>query len=167
MDANKAEAQSWRERHSGLRLHPACVWHPEQYKPESVYKRNSGQTKTGTRSQTQSVLSNIIIVSNQMFVVLLNYWCPREQVSVWHFWRRNRASLVPQHKESACNAGAAVDADPVHVAPRLPCPWAFPGKSTRGACHFLLQEISATRGGNTGLLHCRHILSELSHQENH
>ena len=88
-------------------------------------------------------------------------------MSVWHFWRRNRASLVPQHKESACNAGAAVDTDPVHVAPRLPCSWAFPGKSTRGACHFLLQEISPTRGGNTGLLHCRHILSQLSHQENH
>ena len=29
---------------------------------------------------------------------------------------------------------------------RLLCPWNFPGKNTRGGCHFLLQEIFLTQG---------------------
>ena len=43
------------------------------------------------------------------------------------------------------------------------CPWAFLGKNTRMVCHFLLQEIFLTQGSNPGLLHCRQILSYLSH----
>ena len=41
----------------------------------------------------------------------------------------------------------------------------FPGKNTRLACHFLFQGIVPTQGLNPGLLHCRQILYNLSHQE--
>ena len=43
-------------------------------------------------------------------------------------------------------------------------PWDFPGKSTRGGCHFLLQGIFLIQGLNPDLLHCRQILYHLSHQ---
>jgi len=39
-----------------------------------------------------------------------------------------------------------------------------PGKNTKVGCHALLQGIFPTRGSNSGLLHCRLILSCLSHQ---
>ena len=38
------------------------------------------------------------------------------------------------------------------------------GKSTGVGCHFLLQGISPTQGTNLGLLYCRWILNQLSHQ---
>ena len=46
----------------------------------------------------------------------------------------------------------------------LLCPWDFPGKNTGVGCHFLLQGIFPTEGSNLGLLHCRRILYQLSHQ---
>ena len=39
-----------------------------------------------------------------------------------------------------------------------------PGKNTGVGCHALLQGIFPTQGSNPGLLHCRWILSQLSHQ---
>ena len=39
-----------------------------------------------------------------------------------------------------------------------------PGKDTVVGCHALLQEIFPTQGLNTGLLHCRQILYQLSYQ---
>ena len=39
-----------------------------------------------------------------------------------------------------------------------------PGKETGVGCHFLLQGIFLTQGSNLGLLHCRQILSRLSHK---
>ena len=42
--------------------------------------------------------------------------------------------------------------------------WDFQ-KNTGVGCHFLLQEIFLTQGLNLGLLHCRQILYQLSHQE--
>ena len=39
-----------------------------------------------------------------------------------------------------------------------------PGKNTGVSCHALLQGIFPTQGSNPGLLHCRQILSPLSHQ---
>ena len=39
-----------------------------------------------------------------------------------------------------------------------------PGKNTGMGCHALLQEIFPTQGLNPGLLHCRWILYQLSHQ---
>ena len=53
----------------------------------------------------------------------------------------------------------------VHGCPAsLLCPWDFPGKNTRVGCHFLLQGIFLTQGSNLGLLLCRQILYNLSHQ---
>ena len=39
-----------------------------------------------------------------------------------------------------------------------------PGKNTGVGCHALLQGIFPTQGWNSGLLHCRQILYQLSHQ---
>ena len=47
---------------------------------------------------------------------------------------------------------------------RLLCPWDYPGKHTGVGFHFLLQEIFPTQGLNPGLLHCKQMLSHLSHQ---
>ena len=47
---------------------------------------------------------------------------------------------------------------------RLLRPWNFPGKSTGGGCHFLLQGIFPTQESNPGLPHCRQTLNCLSHQ---
>ena len=48
---------------------------------------------------------------------------------------------------------------------RFLCPWDFPGKNTRVGWHSLLQGIFSTQGLNLGLLHCRQVLHQLSHQE--
>ena len=47
---------------------------------------------------------------------------------------------------------------------RLLCPWNSPGKNTGVGSHFLLQGLFLTQGLNLGLLHCRQILYQLSHQ---
>ena len=48
-------------------------------------------------------------------------------------------------------------------APRLLCPWDFPGKNTGAGSHSILQGIFPTQGSNWGLLNCRQILYHLSH----
>ena len=55
------------------------------------------------------------------------------------------------------------------VARRLLCPWNFQDKNNGVGCHFLPQGLFLTRGSNTlllCLLHCRQILSPLSHPRN-
>ena len=47
---------------------------------------------------------------------------------------------------------------PWTAAPRLLCPWDFPGKNTGVGCHFLLQRIFLTQGLNPSLLLDRQIL---------
>ena len=47
---------------------------------------------------------------------------------------------------------------------RLLRPWNSPGRNTGVGCHFLLQGIFVFQGLNLGLLHCRQILYQLSHQ---
>ena len=47
---------------------------------------------------------------------------------------------------------------------RLLCPWDFPGKDTAVGCHFLLPGIFPTQGSNSGLLHFRQILYQLSYK---
>ena len=44
-------------------------------------------------------------------------------------------------------------ATPWTVAPRLLCPWDFPGKNTGVGCHFLLPGIFLTQGSNLCLLY--------------
>ena len=56
------------------------------------------------------------------------------------------------------------------VAPRLPCPWDFPGKNTAVGCHVLLQGIFPTQGLNPNflcLLHQQVDSLPLSHLEFH
>ena len=43
-------------------------------------------------------------------------------------------------------------------------PWSSPGQNTGVGSHSLLQEIFPTQESNPGLLHCRWILYQLSHQ---
>ena len=43
-------------------------------------------------------------------------------------------------------------------------PWNSPGKNTGVGCHSFLQGIFSTQGSNLGVLHCRQLLSHLSHQ---
>ena len=43
-------------------------------------------------------------------------------------------------------------------------PWNSPGKNTGVGCHFILQGIFLTQGLNLGLLNCRQILYQMSHQ---
>ena len=47
---------------------------------------------------------------------------------------------------------------------RLLCSWDSPAKNTGVGCHALLQGIFPTQGLNPGLLHCRQILYQPSHQ---
>ena len=47
---------------------------------------------------------------------------------------------------------------------RLLCPWDSPGRNTGVGCHFLLQGIFLTQELNSGLLHCRQVLSQLSYK---
>ena len=53
----------------------------------------------------------------------------------------------------ACSVMSNYSATPWTVAPRLLCPWNFPGKNTGMACHFPLQGIFLTQGQNQCLLH--------------
>ena len=46
------------------------------------------------------------------------------------------------------------------------CPWNSPGQNTGVGNLSLLQRIFPTQGSNRGLLHCRRILYQLSHQGN-
>ena len=48
---------------------------------------------------------------------------------------------------------------------RLYSPWNSPGQNTGVGSRSLLHEIFPTQGSNPGLLHCRRILYQLSHQE--
>ena len=65
-----------------------------------------------------------------------------------------RSVLVAQSCLTLCNP------------PRLLCPWDSPGKNIGMGCRSLLHGIFLIQESNPGLLHCRGILSHLSHQEN-
>ena len=54
--------------------------------------------------------------------------------------------------------------DPMAVALQAPLSVEFFRQEYGVGCHFLLQGIFLIQGSNPGLLHCRHILSHLSHQ---
>ena len=68
-----------------------------------------------------------------------------------------RAYLVTQLSLTLC--------DPMDSSPPVSSVHGdAPGKNTGVGCHFLLQGIFSTQGSNPGLLHCRRILYQLSHQ---
>ena len=54
--------------------------------------------------------------------------------------------------------------NPMDCSPPGSSLWDSPGKNTGVGCHALLQEIFPIQGSNPGLLHCRWILYQLSHQ---
>jgi len=47
---------------------------------------------------------------------------------------------------------------------RILCPWSSPGQNSGVGNCSLLQGLFPTQGSNPGLLHCRRILYNLSHQ---
>ena len=56
--------------------------------------------------------------------------------------------------------------DPVDCSPPGSCQWDSLGTNTGVGYRFLLEGIFPTQGSNPGLLHCRRILYQLSHQRN-
>ena len=71
--------------------------------------------------------------------------------------RRLVCVLVAQSCPTLC--------DPmVGTACQAICLWDFPGKNTGVGCCSLLHGIFPTQGLNLGLLHCRQILYQLSHE---
>ena len=67
--------------------------------------------------------------------------------------------------ESVSHSVVSNSLQPHGVGPaRLLCPWDFPSKNTGVGCHFLLQGIFPTQQSYPGLLHCRHILYQLSYK---
>ena len=55
--------------------------------------------------------------------------------------------------------------DPMDYSPSgSSCPWGFSRQEYWSGCHALLQGIFPTQGWNPGLLHCRWILHQQSHQ---
>ena len=71
----------------------------------------------------------------------------------WWWWWFSHTKLCPSL------------AIPWTVAWQDPLPWDFPGKNTRGGCHFLLQGIFLTQRLNLGLLHCSQILYRWASRE--
>ena len=78
-------------------------------------------------------------------------------------WRKLTMTTKVKVKSVSCSA-VSNSLQPYGLAVRLLCPWSPPGKSTGMGCHALLQGISPIQGLNPGLLHCRQILYNLSHQ---
>ena len=70
--------------------------------------------------------------------------------------------LSPGYPKYACKQALL---HPILCNPsaKLPCPWNFPGKNTRGDCHFLLQGIFPTQGLNLHVLHLKHCRQILYH----
>ena len=63
---------------------------------------------------------------------------------------------------SSCESGSVVSDS---LRPHgLHSPWNSPCQNTGVGSLFLLQGIFPTQGSNPGLLHCRQILNQLSHQ---
>ena len=76
-----------------------------------------------------------------------------------------KSSCKMLKSESVSHLVVSHSLQPMDYQPaRLLCPWSSPGNSTGVGCHALLPGIFLTQGLNPGLLHCRQILSCLSHQ---
>ena len=56
--------------------------------------------------------------------------------------------------------------DPMDCSLPGSCTLDSPGKNTGVGCHFLLQGIFLIQESNTGVLHCRQILYQLSYKGN-
>ena len=81
-------------------------------------------------------------------------WATREAIHALRPFKKVRASII-------CISDSF--ATPWTVAPKLLCPWDFPGKNTGVGCHFLLQGISDA-GIEPASLHWQADPLPLSHQ---
>ena len=89
-------------------------------------------------------VSTFTISKYLTFFSLLPVWCQMSQtLSEWVKFAQSCPTLWP------------------HV---LYSPWNFLGQNTGVGSLSLLQGIFPTQGSNPGLLHCRHILYQLSHK---
>ena len=74
------------------------------------------------------------------------------------------SGLAPESEVLVAQSCPAL-CDPMDCkAPRLLCLWNSSGKYTGVSSHSLLQGIFLSQGSNLGLLHCRQILYQVSHQ---
>ena len=81
------------------------------------------------------------------------------------YYRAGRFSNIFQCCKSVSRSAVSDSLQPHGLSPtRLLCPWDSPDKNTEVGSHSLLQGIFPTQGSNPGLLHCRQILYQLSHQ---
>ena len=87
------------------------------------FSRGSSQP----RDQTQ-----VSCIAGRSFTI----WATREAIHALRPFKKVRASVV-------CISDSF--ATPWTVAPKLFCPWDFPGKNSGVGCHFLLQEIFRCR----------------------
>ena len=69
------------------------------------------------------------------------------------------------HLREKINIHVWLFATPCTVACQAPLSMGIPDKNTGVGCHSLLQGVFMPQGLNLGLLHCRHVLYHLSHQE--
>ena len=76
---------------------------------------------------------------------------------------QQRAPKCPKAFQSQVKASRSVVSNSLWPH-RLYIPWDSPGQNTEVGSLSLLQEICPTQGWNLGLLHCRWILCQLSHE---
>ena len=88
-------------------------------------------------------------------VTSLSRWIPSINMEALG-WRQRDGGRVPGESCSAVSDSLRPNG--------LYSPWNSPGQSTRVSSCSLLQGIFSTQGSNPGLLHCRQILYQLSHQ---
>ena len=88
------------------------------------------------------------------------------QASLWEKLAVGKLGLALLCK--ACCLSLVTKSCPTLATPwtaRFICPWDSPGKNTGVGCRFLLQGIFPTQESNTGLLHCKQFLYQLSYKE--
>ena len=83
------------------------------------------------------------------------------KLAFYHFIGRGRRHKIPESKTKVKVAQLCLTLSGPHG---LYSPWNSPGQNTGVGSLSLLQGIFKTQGSNPGLLHCRWILNQLSHQ---
>ena len=129
---------------------------------------NLGRYKSGSlhQKQPQSSLDSENH-RNKKALFTDNTWCYLPSFAVQRETENKSCLGVKWKSESvSCSVVLVALCDPMDWSPaRLLCPLNFPGKNTGVGSHSLLQGIFLTQRRNLGLVHCRRILSHLSHQK--
>jgi len=93
----------------------------------------------------------------------------KERQPTWLLGSRVGVFLGKEQASTAVRLGVKVKVTqlcPALCNPMDCSPWNFPGQNTGVGNCSPLQGIFPTQGSNPGLLHCKQILYQLSHQEN-